>query len=212
MTQPLSQRLAADLDGTFEDLVREHQDRLYTLALRYVGVPSDAEELTQDAFVRAYRALAGYAAERIRDLELRPWLTTILLNVCRNHVVRPAIRAARASVPADEATTGVLASDRREGPEAATERREAAERWARLVAALPLVYRAAVLLRHVDGMSYDEMARTLDRPEGTVKAQVHRGVALLRAAFEAEERAFRPTPSQTDPAPRVGARSLEAVS
>ena len=96
MTQPLTDRLAADLDGSFEDLVREHQDRLYALALRYVGNPSDAEELTQDAFVRAYRALERYEADRVRHVDLRPWLTTILLNACRNHVVRPATRAAAA--------------------------------------------------------------------------------------------------------------------
>src|SRR5690242_7055404 len=134
MTDALTARLAADLDGSFEALVREHQDRLYTIALRYVGNPSDAEELTQDAFVRAYRALSSYDAARIRNLDLRAWLTTIVLNACRNHVVRPAVRGAAASVVADEAVTGPLASDRRRGPEAATERRESAERWARLIA------------------------------------------------------------------------------
>src|SRR6476646_10531782 len=102
MTQRLTDRLAADLDGDFEDLVREHQDRLYSLALRYVGNPSDAEELTQDAFVRAYRALEKYDEQRTRDLDLRPWLTTILLNACRNHVVRPAQRVAAASVVVDD--------------------------------------------------------------------------------------------------------------
>jgi RNA polymerase sigma-70 factor (ECF subfamily) len=193
MDESLAARLAADLDGAFESLVVDHQDRLYSLALRYVGNAADAEELTQDAFVRAYRALASYGAARIRDLDLRPWLTTIVLNVCRNHVVRPAMRAARGGVAVDS-VAGTLADDTRRGPEAHSDRREAAERWAALVATLPPVYRAAVLLRHVDGMSYDEMARTLGRPEGTVKAQVHRGVALLRAAFEADERTRTASP------------------
>jgi RNA polymerase sigma-70 factor (ECF subfamily) len=187
MDGSLTARLAADLDGAFEAVVVTHQDRLYSLALRYVGNAADAEELTQDAFVRAYRAIAGYEAARIRDLDLRPWLTAILLNLCRNHVVGPARRAAQAAVPVEQAAAS-LRADGRHGPEANVERREAAERWARLVASLPPVYRSAVLLRHLDGMSYDEMARTLGRPEGTVKAQVHRGVALLRAAFEADER------------------------
>jgi RNA polymerase sigma-70 factor (ECF subfamily) len=188
MNEHLTERLAADLDGTFEALVREHQDRLYSLALRYVGSAPDAEELTQDAFVRAYRALARYEATRIRDLDLRPWLTTILLNACRNHLVRPARRAAAAAMDVEQAT--FLATEGRHGPEAHLERREAAERWAGLVASLPPVYRAAVLLRHLDGMPYDEMSVVLGRPAGTLKAQVHRGVALLRAAFEADERAL----------------------
>ena len=56
MDQPLTEALAADLDGAFEELVRAQQDRLYSLALRYSGNAADAEELAQDAFVRAYRA------------------------------------------------------------------------------------------------------------------------------------------------------------
>ena len=188
MNESPTERLATDLDGAFESLVREHQDRLYALALRYVRSPSDAEELTQDAFVKAHRALERYDAQRVRDLDVRPWLTTILLNACRNHVVRPANRGAAASVSVDAAAE--LAGEGCHGPEARAERRESAERWAGLVAQLPPAYRAAVLLRHLDGMPYDEMAVVLGRPEGTLKAQVHRGVALLRAAFEADERAI----------------------
>jgi RNA polymerase sigma-70 factor (ECF subfamily) len=199
MNKQLAQHLADDLDGAFEALVREHQDRLYSLALRYVGSPSDAEDLTQDAFVRAYRALERYEPPRIRDLDLRAWLTTIVLNVCRNHVVRPSRRAAASAVAIDDAPE--LSAPTRHDPEAHAERREGAERWARLVASLPPVYRAAVLLRHLDGLSYDEMSGVLGRPEGTLKAQVHRGVALLRAAFEADERARAAGIVPADPTP-----------
>ena len=207
--QSLAHRLAADLDGSFEALVREHQDRLYSIALRYVGSAADAEDLTQDAFVRAYRALQRYEPERIRDLDLRPWLTTILLNACRNHVVRPASRAAAATMNVDDTTW--LQVDGRHGPEAHAERREGAHRWAALIAQLPPLYRAAVLLRHLDGMPYDEMSVVLGRPEGTLKAQVHRGVALLRAAFEADERARAATSTASLPSPTPTA-DLEAVS
>ena len=214
MDETLTQRLAADLDGSFEALVREHQDRLYSLALRYVGSASDAEELAQDAFVRAYRALERYEPQRIRDLDLRPWLTTILLNACRNHLARPSRRAADATVAVDEAV--VVAGDAGHGPESHVERREAAERWARLVGSLPPLYRAAVLLRHLDGLSYEEMTAVLGRPQGTLKAQVHRGIALLRAAFEAEERARGATASTAQPAGSIDpssrfTASLEAV-
>jgi RNA polymerase sigma-70 factor (ECF subfamily) len=182
MDESLAARLADDLDGTFEEMVLSQQDRLYGLALRYTGSPSDAEELAQDAFVRAYRALGQYEAPRVRELQLGPWLATILLNLCRNH------RQAVARRPVGAEPTMEPAEDRRHTPEAHVDRREDVERWAGLVASLPARHRAVVLLRYLDGMSYPEMAVVLDRPEGTVKAQVHRGLVQLRAAFEADER------------------------
>src|SRR3979411_1838570 len=86
--QRLSAYLAEDLDGHFEDFVRTYQDRIYAFALRLTGSRQDAEESTQDAFVRAHRALVGYAPERRRELHLRAWLYQIVLNVVRNRVRR----------------------------------------------------------------------------------------------------------------------------
>src|SRR5205085_3122382 len=84
----LPRALARDLDTHFEDLVVCFQDRLYGFALRLLGSSRDAEESTQDAFVRAYRALQGYAPERRGELDLRAWLFQITLNVVRNRVRR----------------------------------------------------------------------------------------------------------------------------
>jgi RNA polymerase sigma-70 factor (ECF subfamily) len=61
--------------------------------------------------------------------------------------------------------------------------------WARLLATLPERYRLAVALRHVEGLSYEELSQTLKRPLGSVKSDVHRGIALLRAAYDTEQRA-----------------------
>lgn len=190
MDTKLAAGLARDLDGSFEALVLAHQDRLYTLAVRFLGNPSDAEEATQDAFVRAYRALASYNADRIRELQLKGWLATIVLNVCRNRVRRhqplvvsleePPSAESSVDAPADH----LEATELRSIPHESIVRRESAETWARLVVGLPERYRAPILLRHVDGLSYDEMSHALDRPEGTLKAQVHRGLAMLRTAAE----------------------------
>jgi len=90
----LTADLARDLDRTFDALVVAHQDRMYTIALRMLGDPRDAEEAAQDALVRAYRALATYDAARIRELRLRGWLTTILLNLCRTRGLRRSARGA----------------------------------------------------------------------------------------------------------------------
>ena len=194
MDDTLPAALAADLDAAFERLVRSHQDRLYTIALRLLGDPRDAEEVAQDAFVRAHRAIAEYPPERTRELRLRPWLATIVVNLCRNR----GRRRQPSLVPIDQpdggeapgpSVAGVLRSfDPGASPHDAALRRDGARHWAGLLATLPDRYRAPVVLRHVDGLSYEEMATVLGRPEGTIKAQVHRGLAQLRAAAEEASR------------------------
>jgi RNA polymerase sigma-70 factor (ECF subfamily) len=192
MDDSLAGRLADDLDGAFEALVLEHQDRLFSLALRSVGDAGEAEELVQDAFVRAYRALAGYEPDRRRSLAIRPWLSTIVLNLCRNRARRA--RPAHLDIAALEGRDGYGGavdgashpSATRGSPEADALRRESAETWARRVRALPARYREPVLLRYVDDLAYAEMSVALGVPEGTLRAQVHRGLALLRTALEHE--------------------------
>ncbi len=187
--------LARDLDASFEALVLAHQDRLYSIALRLLGDRRDAEEAAQDAFVRAHRALATYDHGRILELRLRPWLATIVLNLCRTRLARRAGRAAiaRPALSLDATELGTLEprAEASAEPAATAVRRDSRDTWAALLLTLPPAYRTAVVLRHVDGLSYPEVATALDRPEGTVKAQVHRGLALLRTAFEAAEQRER---------------------
>ncbi len=185
----LAQNLAQNLDGAFESLVRAYQRRIYGFALRLAGNAADAEEIAQDAFVRAYRALASYPAERIRALALRPWLYQIALNVARNRLRDHASerRASAVSLDARDEDGRALCVEPEDDPAGRPEavalagerRRELAQR----LAGLPVRYRAAVVLRHVEGFSYAEIAELVDQPVGTVKANVHRGVQLLRAAF-----------------------------
>ncbi len=192
----LSDRLARDLDATFATLVHAHQDRLFSIALRLLDDRRDAEEVAQDAFVRAYRALATYAPDRVREIALRPWLATIVVNLSRNRIRSRRGRPAPLSLDSPAGMSrdrGPAAEhihdERATEPSVVADRRAGRARWAGLVAALPPRYREPVVLRHVDDLSYAEMARALSRPEGTLKAQVHRGLALLRAAYEADERA-----------------------
>ncbi len=179
--------LADDLDRGFEGLVRTRQDRVYSIALRILGEPADAEDVAQDTFVRAYRALGGWPPKRIRELRLDAWLATIVVNTARTRIRRRATSVARASLTfLDELDhPGVGPA---ETPHDRLDRSASADAWALRILALPERYRAPVVLRHVDGLGYDEIAIALDRPEGTVKAQVHRGLAQLRAMLEAEAR------------------------
>lgn len=187
MEQKLPEALAVNLDGCFERLVLTYQQRLYAFALRLTGNAQDAEEITQDAFVRAYRALATYPIERVRALALRPWLYQITLNVVRNRQRGHHLQQVPLEKPDGSAIE--VAEDAQRQPEAVLERAEHANELGKLVTALPERYRAAVVLRHIAGFGYGELATILDQPVGTVKANVHRGTKLLRAALTDQQEA-----------------------
>jgi RNA polymerase sigma-70 factor, ECF subfamily len=191
--QELPEALAIDLDGSFEQLVLAFQDRLYAFALRLSNNPQDAEEITQDAFVRAYRALDRYPPERVRTIALRPWLYQIALNIFRNRVRNRPLP----SVPLNQRDDGrELESEdvKQVSPDMALEHAEFRGSLATLVAALPERYRLAVVMRHVQGFDYGEIAAVLKQPIGTVKANVHRGTRMLREALEESERTGRSRP------------------
>jgi RNA polymerase sigma-70 factor (ECF subfamily) len=180
--QRLSAYLAEDLEGHFEEFVRTYQDRMYAFALRLTGSRQDAEESTQDAFVRAYRALAAYPTERRRELHLRAWLYQIVLNVVRNRVRRHTL----AVVGLDAPMENLLPASAGEQPEAIAIRAEVQHQLSTAIAELPPRYGTAVVLRHVQGLSYAEAAEVLGQPIGTTKSDVHRGLRLLRDALEPE--------------------------
>jgi RNA polymerase sigma-70 factor, ECF subfamily len=179
----LAAALAEDLAAHFEELVRTYQDRLFGFALRLTRSPQDAEESTQDAFVRAYRALEKYDHEQRRTLLLKPWLYRITLNVVRNRVRRPTLSL----ISVDGEVTERLPGDWPDQPEAMTLAVERHRELERLVAELPPRYAEAVVLRHVQGLSYAEAAEVLEQPVGTTKSDVHRGLRLLRDALDERE-------------------------
>jgi len=178
--------LARDLDGAFPTMLVANRDRLYSVALRLLGDGRDAEEVAQDALVRAYRAMAGYDAARIRSLRLRPWLASIVVNLARNRRRRLDDRDPPAQLEPLVAA-GFDRLDDSPGPAATIARRERQAELAALLLQLPPAMRAAVVLRHVDGLSVAETAEALGRPEGTIKAQVARGLARLRGSLETRD-------------------------
>ena len=179
----LNADLAADLDAAFETMVRAFQDRLYSFAHRLCGNREDAEEVAQDSFVRAYRALKTYPAERIRALSLQAWLYRITLNVARNKWRGKRVRLARRAWEAPD--TAELRPDSR------LEQEQDRAGLASLVETLPERYRAALILRYVEGLRLEEVATILKQPLGTAKSNVHRAVNLLRRAISDSRRAKR---------------------
>jgi RNA polymerase sigma-70 factor (ECF subfamily) len=186
----LRERLAEDLDGSFEDLVRTYQDRLFSYALRLTGKREDAEEVAQDAFVRAYRALATYPAARIEGLALRPWLYRITLNLARNRFRGKKLKTVSLDHPisGDADALWEPSDDPSERPDARYEGARQRADIASLVASLPERYRAPLVLRYVEGLRLEEVSKVLAQPLGTTKSNVHRGVNALREALSASRR------------------------
>jgi RNA polymerase sigma factor (sigma-70 family) len=205
----LANRLARDVDAAFPALVADHQDRLYTIALRLLGDRRDAEEVAQDALVRAFRAMHGYPRDRIAALKLRPWLASIAVNLARNRRRRVDDRQPPGSLdPMLDAGYDPQA-DGRGAPATTADRRETQRELAAVLLRLTPAVRSAIVLRHVDGLSVAEVAEALGRPEGTVKAQVHRGLRELRALLEAAPDPILPAQAATPAARPLPA--LEAV-
>jgi RNA polymerase sigma-70 factor (ECF subfamily) len=174
--QTLTARLAADLDGAFEQLVRAHADGVFSVALRLLGDRHEAEDVAQETFVRAYRSLARWPKERVLELRPRPWLARIALNLVRNRARAKGPR----TQPLDEEAWAAPEAER---PEVHAERVASTAAVVALLGRLPERDRDAIVLKHVHGLGYPEVAEALGRPVGTVKAQVHRGLARLREAL-----------------------------
>lgn len=188
----LESALADNLDGCFERMVREYQDRLYSFAHRLSGNPEDAEEIAQDAFVRAYRAMKTYPAERIRSLSLKAWLYQITLNVARNRL--RGKRYKHVSIDERDGDGRALwepEDDPSERPDSRFEQGRRRADIASLVSGLPERYRSALILRYMEGLRLEEVAAVLKQPLGTVKSNVHRAVNALREALTESRRARR---------------------
>jgi RNA polymerase sigma factor (sigma-70 family) len=174
----LTNRLADDHDSAFPDLVRALQDGVFSGVLQFTRNRQDAEDITQETFVRAYRALGSYSEERIRDLQIRPWVWTIALNLCRNRA-RTVKRHPETALDADGLDH---TSDTAE--EAATNVDLVV--WRQRLATLTGPQRMAVVLHHVVGLHYAEIAESTGRSESTVRSDVRRGLARLRTTIEEE--------------------------
>ncbi|MDQ1441839.1 MAG: hypothetical protein QOG97_2067 [Acidimicrobiaceae bacterium] len=184
--ESLAWRLSRDLDGVFAEVVACFEGAVFTTALRMSGRAADAEDLAAETFLRAYAALRKYDPARIDELQLRPWLITICLNAWRNQVRSAARRPApdaRLDVPEPVASG--------ESPEDGAERHDQADRLASMLQQLPGRQRSAVVLRHIVGLPYGEVAQVLRCPEGTAKSHVSRGLAQLRVLLPDDPEVLR---------------------
>ncbi|HUP38114.1 MAG TPA: sigma-70 family RNA polymerase sigma factor [Candidatus Limnocylindria bacterium] len=168
-------RLRAGDAPAFEDLVMTYQHRVFGVALRMLGNRAEAEEVAQEAFVRAHRALGEFRG----DAKLSTWLYAITSRLCLNRLASGERRMARQGEDAL-----LRLSDAGPRPDAALERRELEAALGRAIADLPEDRRIVVVLRDLEGLSYEEIAQVLELELGTVRSRLHRARAELKEKLE----------------------------
>ena len=176
---------------TWEDIVRVHSARVYRLAYRLTGNPHDAEDLTQEVFVRVFRSLSSYTPGTFEG-----WLHRITTNLFLDSARRK--QRIHFEGLADEMAYRLPGSE--PSPAQAFDDSHLDDDVQAALKALPPEYRAAVVLCDIEGFSYEEIAATLGVKLGTVRSRIHRGRAQLRSALEHR----RPAPAGVDPGTAVG--------
>ncbi|WP_432546831.1 RNA polymerase sigma factor SigE [Kineococcus sp. SYSU DK004] len=166
---------------TWDEVVRDHSARVYRLAYRLTGNRHDAEDLTQEVFVRVFRSLSNYQPGTFEG-----WLHRITTNLFLDQVRRK--QRIRFDALAEDAGDRLPSTD--VGPERAFEHRNLDDDVQTALDALPPDFRAVVVLCDIEGLSYEEIAATLGVKLGTVRSRIHRGRAQLREALS--HRAPRP--------------------
>lgn len=160
---------------TWEDVVSQHSGQVYRLAYRLTGSPHDAEDLTQEVFVRVFRALPSYSPGSFDG-----WLYRITTNLFLDGVRRKSrIRFVPLPENAERRVESAVAS-----PEAQVCDQLLADDVLTALADLPPEFRAAVVLCDVEGLSYHAIAELLDVRLGTVRSRIHRGRSMLRTALQ----------------------------
>ena len=171
--------------AAFEQLVRAHQDRIFDFCVRMLGDREEALDLTQDIFVSVHHALADFR----EDAQLSTWLFRIARNHCLNRLKHLQRRGRGRSDPFDDVAEGALsdALGSPERPDAALESSRERARVQRAIAQLDPDARALVVLRDLEGLSYEEIAAVTQLPGGTVRSRLHRAREKLAHLLEQVE-------------------------
>jgi RNA polymerase sigma-70 factor (ECF subfamily) len=169
--------VAGDPEAWQELVVAQHR-RVYAICYRFTGSGTDAEDLTQEVFLKLYRNLASFDVERG---SFQTWITTLARNLLVDHFRRTRLERASDSLDAsfsgddDGATLGDRLADPHPSPESHAAGMELRVRIQQALAQLSPELREAVILRDLEDMDYKEIAQVLRIPEGTVKSRISRG-------------------------------------
>ena len=179
----IRQVLAGDVNA-FEPLVSAHEKNAYNLALRMLGSAEDAEDAVQEAFLKAYRSLNDFR----QDSRFSVWLYRIVSNLCLDQLRRRKRQAEQSLTVEDESgeETELDVPDESFSPGALLERKLTREAVRRGLDALPPEHRQILLLRELEGMSYEEIGRALSLEPGTAKSRIFRARKRLCAFLLAD--------------------------
>jgi RNA polymerase sigma-70 factor (ECF subfamily) len=175
----LLRRCVVGDEAAFGELVESHERMVYQLALHLLGDHNEALDLSQDVFLRVFRTLHGFRAQS----SLRTWIYRIVVNQARNRQRwwRRRHRAAQVSIDDHQRSNGELASSSHAcAPDRVYRQKEVARRLWRALDELPFDQKTAIILREIDGLSYEEIAYSLGVAVGTVKSRLARAREALR--------------------------------
>jgi RNA polymerase sigma-70 factor (ECF subfamily) len=168
-TDDLIERCLQGDQLAWEQIVRQHWRKVFNLAYKFVGRHDEAEDLTQDIFLKIFRALHTFD----RRANFQTWLISISRNFCIDHY--RSVRKERETMARDVDAADLMPVSRERGPHSQLEQTDLRHLIKQALAGLPSALRQAVVLRDLQEFSYQEIAEQLGLPEGTVKSRINRG-------------------------------------
>ena len=171
--EALIQRCLQGDQAAWEAIVRQHWRKVFNVAYKFVGRHDQAEDLTQEIFLKVFKSLDTFD----RRANFQTWLISVSRNLCIDHY--RSVRKERETINRDVDTSDIAPAAPEPGPIAALEQRDRVVLLRQALAALPKTLRTAVLMRDLQELSYHEIAEALRLPEGTVKSRINRGRSEL---------------------------------
>ena len=167
--ETLIQRCLRGDQAAWEQIVKQHWRKVFNVAYKFVGKHDEAEDLTQDIFLKIFKSLNTFD----RRANFQTWLISISRNLCIDHY--RSVRKERETIDRDVDANQLTPAAVDAGPIAALEQRDRVTLLRQALAALPETLRTAVVMRDIQELSYQEIAERLQLPEGTVKSRINRG-------------------------------------
>ena len=191
--ETLIQRCLKGDQAAWEAIVRQYWRKVFNVAYKFVGKHDEAEDLTQDIFLKIFKSLDTFD----RRANFQTWLISISRNLCIDHY--RSVRKERETIDREVDTSELAPPVQDAGPFQALEQRDRVALLKQALTSLPDTLRQAVLMRDIQELSYQEIAERLRLPEGTVKSRINRGrTELARQIRELRGEDFSPTGARSN--------------